>query len=270
VTEDSELAIRIHAAGYASAYVTRTFGRGLIPETFAGYRKQRARWSAGPVQELKRHWRLFLPRPLGQPSALTPAQKLHHLNHGLNQALIGLGLLFLPLGAALISSIAWHRETISIPPVLWLTGAISQVAGLGLIWLWCWVAMGSSLWDTVGGFVARQALNHTIMTASFGALWARRLAWRRTNKFTALPAGLGALASAVPELMLALSTVLIIAGVCVAARPHGFLLMLLIGTAYQGLGYLAAPALALLAEWDIRARRAPGLEGLRAEPALER
>src|SRR3989344_3147735 len=42
-TEDSELAIRIHAIGYSSVFVTTTFGRGLIPETFSGYKKQRYR-----------------------------------------------------------------------------------------------------------------------------------------------------------------------------------------------------------------------------------
>lgn len=43
LTEDSELAIRIHALGYSSVYLTQVLGRGLIPETFARYRKQRFR-----------------------------------------------------------------------------------------------------------------------------------------------------------------------------------------------------------------------------------
>ena len=54
-TEDSEVAIRIHALGYTSVYVNEVFGRGVIPETFGGYKKQRHRWTVGPVQELKRH-----------------------------------------------------------------------------------------------------------------------------------------------------------------------------------------------------------------------
>ncbi len=51
LTEDSELAIRIHALGYRSYNLGRTFGRGLIPEDFVRYRRQRFRWSAGPVQQ---------------------------------------------------------------------------------------------------------------------------------------------------------------------------------------------------------------------------
>ena len=44
LTEDSELAIRIHALGYTSVYMTEVFGRDLIPETFDGYKKQRFRF----------------------------------------------------------------------------------------------------------------------------------------------------------------------------------------------------------------------------------
>jgi len=68
----------VHAAGYDSLYLTEPYGRGLIPETCTGYRKQRFRWTYGPVQELKRHWRLFLPGRFGQPSALTRSQRLHN------------------------------------------------------------------------------------------------------------------------------------------------------------------------------------------------
>ena len=64
LTEDSEVSVRIRAAGYRGIYLGETFGRGLIPETFDDYRKQRFRWTAGPVQQLRRHWRLFLPAPL--------------------------------------------------------------------------------------------------------------------------------------------------------------------------------------------------------------
>ena len=105
LTEDSELAVRIQAIGYDSVYLTEKFGRGLIPETFEAYRKQRFRWTYGPVQELRRHWRLFLPRRLGAtPSHLTPAQKVHHANHGIDVVCVGLRALTLPLAAGLAAS----------------------------------------------------------------------------------------------------------------------------------------------------------------------
>jgi cellulose synthase/poly-beta-1,6-N-acetylglucosamine synthase-like glycosyltransferase len=109
LTDDSELAIRIHALGYSSLYLEETFGRGLIPETFEGYKRQRARWTYGPVQEFKHHLRLLLPHPYGLRSELTPTQKLHHLNHGLDRAAIGMSLLVVPIAAA--AAIPWSCIT---------------------------------------------------------------------------------------------------------------------------------------------------------------
>ena len=83
LTEDSELAVRIHALGYSSIYLDEVYGRGLIPATFEGYRKQRFRWSYGPVQEFQRHWRLLVPGRGRVSSKLSVAQRVHHITHGL-------------------------------------------------------------------------------------------------------------------------------------------------------------------------------------------
>ncbi|MFM1843557.1 MAG: hypothetical protein RLZZ490_2300, partial [Cyanobacteriota bacterium] len=83
LTEDSELAVRIHGAGYRSLFLTESFGRGLIPDTFRDYKKQRLRWTMGPIQQLQRHWRLYLPKPWATPSQLTPWQKCLELSHSI-------------------------------------------------------------------------------------------------------------------------------------------------------------------------------------------
>ncbi len=70
LTEDSEISIRIRACGYEGIHLHETFGRGLIPETFDDFKKQRYRWTGGPVQQVRQHWRLCLPRPFGTPSSL--------------------------------------------------------------------------------------------------------------------------------------------------------------------------------------------------------
>ncbi len=61
LTEDSEIAVRLHAAGYQGICLKHTYGRGVVPETFFDYRKQRFRWTAGPVQVLFHHWNLMMP-----------------------------------------------------------------------------------------------------------------------------------------------------------------------------------------------------------------
>jgi glycosyltransferase involved in cell wall biosynthesis len=78
LTEDSELGLRILAHGFQSVYVWKTYGRGLVPFTYRDYKRQRRRWVIGGAQQLRKHFRLFLPRPRGAPR-LTMAQKLYYL-----------------------------------------------------------------------------------------------------------------------------------------------------------------------------------------------
>jgi cellulose synthase/poly-beta-1,6-N-acetylglucosamine synthase-like glycosyltransferase len=160
-TEDSELAIRIHALGYSSVYLNTTFGRGLIPETFDGFKRQRFRWTCGPVQELKHHWHLYLPWRLRRPSALSAFQRIHHLNHGLENLTPGLALLFTPLGVAVSASMMLHGELVHVPLILALTTLVILAAGFAHRWLVYRVIMGCSLKDVLGAFVAGSALNHT-------------------------------------------------------------------------------------------------------------
>ena len=264
-TEDSELAIRIHALGYTSVYLTTTFGRGLIPETFAGYKRQRFRWVVGPVQELKHHYRLFLPRVLGGSSKLSAAQKVHHLNHGLQN--VHLSLLFMPLGACIVVSMGIHQEVIPVPFALWATGGVGLISGLALQWLMYRVVLRCSLKDALGFVIASSALSHTRAIASLWGLFARSIPWRRTNKFKALPLGLGALRSAQTELLFGLGTVLFAAGAFAALPRSGFVVFLLVGGVLQSLNYFAAVALALLAERDVRSRQE---ESALSSPELEK
>ncbi|MGB8698216.1 MAG: glycosyltransferase, partial [Thermosynechococcaceae cyanobacterium] len=110
LTEDSEAAVRIHGLGYTSIFLTETFGRGLIPETFRGYKKQRLRWTIGPIQQLQKHWKLYLPDSFGIPSKLTFWQRILEFSHGLGGTLPVLSLAFLPLGLATVWSILHHQE----------------------------------------------------------------------------------------------------------------------------------------------------------------
>lgn len=253
VTEDSELAIRIHASGYTSVYLPTTFGRGLIPQTFGGFKRQRFRWTYGPIQELKRHLRLFLPRSWRwtAPSCLSPGQKILHLNHGLDRMNIGLQYLILPLGAAAVGSMIWHREVIAVPAALWLASTVTLVGGWVMWWLPYRVLLGASISDVVGAFVASKALGHTITMSAVKSLYTDRIPWQRTSKFPELPLGLGALMAARVELVLGFS--MLMAGVCaLMVLPHlGLMLLLVIGGFYQSLSYLAAPIMAMLAERDV-------------------
>ncbi|MDX1803361.1 MAG: glycosyltransferase, partial [Alcanivorax sp.] len=55
ITEDAELGLRIFQHGAHAAYIPASYGRGLMPDTFTDYKKQRSRWAFGAIQILRRH-----------------------------------------------------------------------------------------------------------------------------------------------------------------------------------------------------------------------
>jgi cellulose synthase/poly-beta-1,6-N-acetylglucosamine synthase-like glycosyltransferase len=251
LTEDSELAPRIHALGYTSVYVGETFGRGLIPETFSGYAKQRRRWTYGPIQELKRHLPMFVPTRVGARTALTPTQKLFHLHHDLDPLFAGLGMLLLPWGLLLLASLVVHGERPKLPMLVWMAGAVVVVASQAMTWSVQRRAMRCSLMDLVCASIAKCALAHSISVSALRAVCGIPLSWQRTDKFKAQVQGARrALTSARVEL--ALGVMLVTAGaVGLFTGSHGLLLCLLLGLVMRGFGYLAAPFVALVAEWDV-------------------
>lgn len=251
VTEDSELAVRIHAHGYHSVYLNTVFGKGLIPESFQDYKKQRFRWTYGPIQELRRHFRLFLPKPLARPSALTAAQKIHHLVHGLGALNWGLELLMLPLGTLVITSMQLHGETIDMLSPLWPALAASALASFALKWHLFRAAMACSFKDMLGSLLAATSLDYTIRMASLWGLVTRHTPWRRTNKFKALPSGLGALNPALYELVLGGGILTAGIGVLGADDLPGLVRLIGIGWTLQGGRFLAAPLMAMLSEHGI-------------------
>jgi hypothetical protein len=87
------------------------------------------------------------------------------------------------------------------------------------------------------------------------SLYTQRIPWQRTNKFPVLAQGLGALAAAKVELAVGLTLLLGGVGALVLLPHLGLLLLLVIGGIYQSLSYLAAPAMALLAEREAASER---------------
>ena len=71
ITEDLHTSLRLHAKGYKSCYVNETLTSGLMPETFEGHIKQRARWATGTAQVLVRENPAFM-------RGLTWAQRLDY------------------------------------------------------------------------------------------------------------------------------------------------------------------------------------------------
>jgi glycosyltransferase involved in cell wall biosynthesis len=258
LTEDSELAIRIHAAGYRSKYLTETYGHGLIPQTFAAYRQQRFRWTYGPVQELRNHWRLFLPRAFGATrSKLTPRQKLHHANHGIDVICVGLRALAVPLAAATACSMLVHHEHVAVPMALWAASTSVLATDIALRLLVYRRIVEATLRQAIGGTIAFAGLSLVITVASLKGALGRPAAWHRTAKFTATRTGARALRQAAPESALALSYLVAAVSLLSLAPLGGIITMLSIALILQAATLFAACALALIADASLPRASSP-------------
>jgi cellulose synthase/poly-beta-1,6-N-acetylglucosamine synthase-like glycosyltransferase len=85
ITEDAEASLRILKQGYKSLYLKKTYGRGLMPFTFDGLKKQRFRWCFGGIQILRKHWESLMPwaRLVEPENRLTLGQRYYYLVGGL-------------------------------------------------------------------------------------------------------------------------------------------------------------------------------------------
>ena len=85
ITEDAEASLRLLKLGYQSLYIHRTYGRGLMPYSFDGLKRQRFRWCFGGIQILRRHWEALMPwaRWSDPANHLSFAQRYFYLTGGL-------------------------------------------------------------------------------------------------------------------------------------------------------------------------------------------
>jgi hypothetical protein len=252
LTEDSELSIRIHAAGYLSVYLSRPMGRGLIPDTFAGYRRQRFRWTYGPVQELRAHARLFLPQRIATPSALSTPQRVHHGNHGLDVAMISARFLALPAMALAAASMVAHKEVVGMPFALWIASTCLVVSSVAMRFIVGRRCVGASIPQILASLVAYLSLGLTIQIASLKSLLGRPATWQRTSKFESQPNMKRALRATLAETVLGVACLTVAATGFVLVPERGIAMMILIGIAVLGLSYLTAPIVAVIADLDLR------------------
>ena len=114
------------------------------------------------------------------------------------------------------------------------------------------VILGTGVRETLGAWMASAALAHVIVVANLWALAGRHVPWKRTDKFRPVRQRAGALGAAWTELVIGLSC-LGMAAVAIAVLPgSGIATMLAVGVVLQGLTYMAAPTMAVVADRDLR------------------
>ncbi len=178
ITEDAELGLRIFEAGYEATYVPFSYGRGLMPDTYIDFKKQRFRWAYGSMQILRHHAGALLGR-----SGLTSGQRYHFLAGWLPWIADGFNLIFN------VAAIGWSIGMVAAPHDIDPPLMIFSVLPLSLFTfklvklMHLYVSrVRANLRQTVAAALAGLALSHTIGVAILKGLITRNEPFFRTPK----------------------------------------------------------------------------------------
>jgi exo-beta-1,3-glucanase (GH17 family)/cellulose synthase/poly-beta-1,6-N-acetylglucosamine synthase-like glycosyltransferase len=179
ITEDAELGLRIFEAGYDASYVPESYGRGLMPDTFIDFKKQRFRWAYGAMQILRKHARSLF----AEGGPLTAGQRYHFIAGWLPWVADGCNLLFNLAAIGWSVAMVWAPARVDAPLVLYSVLPLSlftfKLAKLVHLYH---VRVGANLRQTVAAAIAGLALTHTIGRAAVKGLVTNSEPFYRTPK----------------------------------------------------------------------------------------
>ena len=199
ITEDAELGLRIFEAGFDASYVPASYGRGLMPDTFIDFKKQRFRWAYGAMQIIKAHARaLFM-----EGGPLSPGQRYHFVAGWLPWVADGCNLLFTLAALGWSVAMVWAPHQIEPPLVMYSVLPLSlftfKLAKLVHLYH---VRVGANVRQTVAAAIAGLALTHTIGKAAVKGLVTRSEPFFRTPKQVSTSGVLHALTAAREETLI--------------------------------------------------------------------
>jgi len=180
ITEDAELGLRIFEAGHDATYIPQSYGKGVMPDTFIDFKKQRYRWAYGAVLILREHMSEFLGLT---KTALTRGQRYHFVAGWLPWLADGLNLVFT------LAALSWSLLMIFwpdsfIPPnilfaVLPLTLFFFKLIKIFFLYR---LRMNASYRQSLAAGLTGLALSHTISRAMLAGFISRNLGFFRTPK----------------------------------------------------------------------------------------
>ena len=204
ITEDAELGLMIFRQGLEAMYIPKSYGKGLMPDTFQGYRNQRFRWAYGAMQIIKQHIGDLTGLNGGR---LSLGQRYHFIAGWLPWIADGINLLFNV--AALGWSIGMIVYPLRVDPPLIIFSALPlalfsfKVAKA--IYLYRSARIVGTIKQTLAASLAGLALSHTIARAVWQGLFTRSKPFMRTPKMERASALFKALAVSWQELFLLLA-----------------------------------------------------------------
>jgi exo-beta-1,3-glucanase (GH17 family)/cellulose synthase/poly-beta-1,6-N-acetylglucosamine synthase-like glycosyltransferase len=253
ITEDAELGLRVFEAGYEAVYIARGYGRGLMPDTFMDYKRQRFRWAYGAMQILRHHASALL-RP--SSSALTAGQRYHFIAGWLPWIADGFNLLFN------IAAIGWSMAMIIEPQRIDPPLMVFSVLPLSLF-MFKLVKLvhlythrvGMNFRQTAAAAIAGLALAHTIGLAVLKGLLTRDQPFFRTPKHTAPHRFFAALTAAREETLIMLALWISAFGVSTIPKEMASpdLTVWLAALLIQSIPYTAALIVSLVSAFNLPA-----------------
>jgi len=246
ITEDAELGLRIFERGYKAVYIPQSYGKGLMPDNFTDFKKQRFRWAYGAVLILRQH----LAQLLGmEPSKLTRGQRYHFIAGWLPWLADGFSLAFnLAALAWSVCMLIWPM-TVSPPSILFAILPLSLfVFKLFKMFFLYRRRVKATLRQSLAAGLAGLALSHTIARAIFKGFVTRRIGFFRTPKHASSNALIRSLLDAREELLMLVALSLAIVGIYVLREDSGMIdvRVWIWVIAVQGVPYLAAVLVACI------------------------
>jgi exo-beta-1,3-glucanase (GH17 family)/cellulose synthase/poly-beta-1,6-N-acetylglucosamine synthase-like glycosyltransferase len=254
ITEDAELGLRIFESGFDASYVATSYGRGLMPDTFIDFKKQRFRWAYGAMQIIKAHAReLFL-----EGGPLSPGQRYHFVAGWLPWVADGVNLLFNLAALGWSAAMVWAPGLVDAPLVMYSVLPLSlftfKLAKLAHLYH---VRVGASYRQTLAAAIAGLALTHTIGTAAVKGLVTKSEPFFRTPKGGSSSGLLHALAAAREETLMMAALVLSAWAVSYTALPQNagpdhlaWIVVLLV----QSVPYASSLVVSLISAFPLPAR----------------
>ena len=237
ICEDSELGLRLMKEGMRTVYIDRVMGRGLTPDDFAAFRKQRKRWAQGAMQIMKAHW-----RDLIRPGRLTRGQRYHFVAGWLPWIGDALHLVFAFAAMFYTIGVMAAPQYFSLPITLFMVPlavfVVTKVVIGPLLYL---RRVPCSIGEVFGAALSGMGLSHAIATGVFTGLAQKTGVFEITKKGKKGAPG-GSFGAVREEALLLLGLTACIAGMWRTRLPDHIESLLWMGV----LALLAAPYLAAL------------------------
>ena len=203
ITEDAELGLMIFKEGHEAVYSAKSYGKGLMPDTFLDYKNQRFRWAYGAMQIMRYH--------AGElsgiiKSKLTTGQRYHFIAGWLPWIADGINLIFNVAAIFWTLAMLYMPERFDPPLVIFSILPLSLFVFkiLKMIYLYRSACIVVTFRQTIAAAISGLALSHTLARAMWLGLFTSGRPFLRTPKMEQSAALQKALSAAMEETLLML------------------------------------------------------------------